>query len=84
MTHAEVINTKQGRQLRVNQGGTAEYVYCTDIVNEEFTSKTDSCNIAFLTLQKNQVLRLLFYKVNQESHQPLSTDLDAGGKELSS
>lgn len=49
----------------------------------EFANSRDGSNIAFLKLQKNQVLPILFYKVNQETHQPLSTDLDTGGRELS-
>lgn len=84
LTDPEVTNTKEGRQLQVGQVGTVVYMYSPYIFDVEFTNNKDGSNIALLTLEKPQVLLLLWYKVNQDNHQPLSTDLDAGGNELSS
>lgn len=84
LTDPEVMNTEEGIYLQVGQVGTVVHMYNPETFIVEFTNRTDGSNIAFLTLQKNQVLPLLFYKVNQETHQPLSTVLDTGGRELSS
>jgi hypothetical protein len=83
LTDAEVTKTEEGKQLRVGQVGIVAYMYNQDTFIVEFINKQDESKFAILTLQTNQVLPLLFCRSNQESHQPLSTDLEIGGNELS-